>query len=113
MGEIIGGLRPDITKDTPRPFANLINKCWSSEPSDRPTMTEIVNQFYKWFWDMDDINEFCNSEKLRKRLMEEKPRQSSYIEKHPEAFHTSRPLGIEPLYMQNHNFDSKLASLEI
>ncbi|CAG8483755.1 13855_t:CDS:2, partial [Acaulospora colombiana] len=72
-------------------FGRVEKACWSSEPSDRPTMTEIVDQFSKWFFDMDDINDFYNSEELRKRLMEE-PQQSSYIVKHSEAFYTSRSL---------------------
>ncbi|RGB39181.1 kinase-like domain-containing protein, partial [Rhizophagus diaphanus] len=39
--EIIDGKRPEITNDTPELFANLMKKCWDSDPSKRPTSGEI------------------------------------------------------------------------
>ncbi|RIA84315.1 kinase-like domain-containing protein, partial [Glomus cerebriforme] len=39
---IINGKRPEITKDTPECFANLMKKCWVSDPTKRPSITEVL-----------------------------------------------------------------------
>ena len=37
---IIDGKRPEITNDTPECFANLMKKCWDSDPLKRPLISE-------------------------------------------------------------------------
>ncbi|KAK9070758.1 hypothetical protein SSX86_011160 [Deinandra increscens subsp. villosa] len=37
------GLRPDIPKDCPQHLRSLLNKCWHSTPSKRPTFSEIIS----------------------------------------------------------------------
>jgi len=44
--EIIDGKRPEITDDTPEWCANLMKKCWDSNPLKRPTIFEIQNVLY-------------------------------------------------------------------
>ncbi len=39
--EIIDGKRPEITKDTPVCFANLMKRCWDPDPSKRPSINNI------------------------------------------------------------------------
>ena len=34
---ILKGLRPDITKDTPLFYRDLMEKCWHADPTKRPT----------------------------------------------------------------------------
>ena len=41
MLDILEGKRPEITKDTPEFYADLMKKCWNSNPENRPTAKEI------------------------------------------------------------------------
>nr|XP_043637370.1 serine/threonine-protein kinase STY13-like [Erigeron canadensis] len=36
-------LRPSIPKCCPRPFANILKKCWDANPEKRPEMAKVVN----------------------------------------------------------------------
>ncbi|RGB35798.1 kinase-like domain-containing protein [Rhizophagus diaphanus] len=63
---IIDGVRPEITEDTPECYANLMKSCWDPVPNKRPS-----------------INVIENSEKLGPKFSEKS---------HPEAIYTSRPL---------------------
>jgi serine/threonine protein kinase len=46
--KIIDGKRPEITNDTPECYANLMKKCWDSNPSNRPTINEFWSSVIKW-----------------------------------------------------------------
>ncbi|POG71750.1 hypothetical protein GLOIN_2v1602321, partial [Rhizophagus irregularis DAOM 181602=DAOM 197198] len=35
---IIDGKRPEITNDTPECYCDLMNRCWDSNPSKRPSI---------------------------------------------------------------------------
>ncbi|RHZ61605.1 hypothetical protein Glove_346g115 [Diversispora epigaea] len=39
--DILDGKRPEITDDTPECWANIMKRCWHSDPSQRPTIQEI------------------------------------------------------------------------
>ncbi|POG82432.1 kinase-like domain-containing protein, partial [Rhizophagus irregularis DAOM 181602=DAOM 197198] len=39
--KILDGERPKITEDTPECYADLMKKCWDSNPSKRPTIDKI------------------------------------------------------------------------
>ncbi|ORZ38999.1 kinase-like domain-containing protein [Catenaria anguillulae PL171] len=41
---ILEGARPEIPKDTPQEFADLICSCWAHDPKQRPLFTEIVRR---------------------------------------------------------------------
>eukprot|EP00007_Cunea_sp_BSH-02190019_P009634 CAMPEP_0174240108 /NCGR_PEP_ID=MMETSP0417-20130205/17438_1 /TAXON_ID=242541 /ORGANISM="Mayorella sp, Strain BSH-02190019" /LENGTH=899 /DNA_ID=CAMNT_0015319141 /DNA_START=95 /DNA_END=2790 /DNA_ORIENTATION=- len=41
------GHRPQIPKDTPEDFADLMKKCWAPKPEDRPDFAAIVDIFRK------------------------------------------------------------------
>ncbi|RHZ75440.1 hypothetical protein Glove_213g2 [Diversispora epigaea] len=51
--DILDGKRPEITEDTPKCWADLMKRCWRSDPSQRPTIKEIYKltdkfDYYKW-----------------------------------------------------------------
>src|SRR6266536_1842552 len=46
--EIIDGKRPEITNDTPECFADLMKKCWDSNPLKRPSIDEICKSTAGW-----------------------------------------------------------------
>lgn len=35
--------RPDLPPDAPPRYADLVRRCWSSDPSARPTMSDILS----------------------------------------------------------------------
>ena len=45
---IVKGFRREITKDTPPFYQDLMQKCWHSDPTQRPTAKEICNLTQKW-----------------------------------------------------------------
>ncbi|GES80830.1 kinase-like domain-containing protein [Rhizophagus clarus] len=108
--QIIDGKRPEITNDTPECFANLMKKCWNSDPLKRPTIYEVRNSAVKWCqltydWvysgipfikhvdSADLIEAMEQAEKERLELIRSEKLGPKSIEKsHPNAIFTSRAL---------------------
>ena len=42
--EIVDGLRPPIVTNAPKGYIELMEKCWHSDPSKRPTATDILDK---------------------------------------------------------------------
>lgn len=67
MTKLQTGKRPTIPSDTPQVYAQLIEKCWSQDVSERPSFEEIVNElktnqdFITYEIDEDEFKEFVNS----------------------------------------------------
>ena len=93
--DILEGKRPEITKDTPEFYADLMKKCWDPKPENRPTAEEIEECFEKYKYpssEEKEIIELAESKrqkiiKSEKYLIDEKNHKN-----HPESFYTSRPL---------------------
>jgi serine/threonine protein kinase len=91
--EIIDGRRPEITNDTPECFSNLMKKCWSSNPSKRPSVTEITKTFSDWYYKKNCVEQFEQAERKRLELIQLKQLGPEFSEKtHPDAIYTSRLL---------------------
>ena len=60
--KIIRGMRPEIDPEVPNCYKELISRCWSDDPSDRPTFDEIVevikNNTEEFVTEYGDIEEF-------------------------------------------------------
>ncbi|RIA83146.1 hypothetical protein C1645_787009, partial [Glomus cerebriforme] len=39
--KILDGIRPKITENTPKCYADLMKSCWDPDPKKRPSVTEI------------------------------------------------------------------------
>ncbi|POG73412.1 kinase-like domain-containing protein, partial [Rhizophagus irregularis DAOM 181602=DAOM 197198] len=52
---ICKGERPEIIKNTPKCYIDLMKKCWDSDPSNRPTITMLENIISEW---IKCINEY-------------------------------------------------------
>uniref|UniRef100_U9UUC3 Protein kinase domain-containing protein n=1 Tax=Rhizophagus irregularis (strain DAOM 181602 / DAOM 197198 / MUCL 43194) TaxID=747089 RepID=U9UUC3_RHIID len=77
--KILDGERPEITKDTPECYANLMKSCWDPDPEKRPSITEI--------------QQFKKAEIKRKELINLKELGPKFNGKtHPSAIYTSRLL---------------------
>src|SRR5205823_824393 len=51
MLDILNGIRPQVTDDTPEFYVELMKKCWDHNPENRPTAEEIkdcLNEYYHY-----------------------------------------------------------------
>ncbi|CAB5181201.1 unnamed protein product [Rhizophagus irregularis] len=91
--KILDGERPKITEDTPECYADLMKKCWDSNPSKRPTIGEISISIGKFVSQFKTNVEFEQAEKKRLELIRSKKLGPEFSEKpHPKAIFTSRAL---------------------
>ncbi|GES81616.1 kinase-like domain-containing protein [Rhizophagus clarus] len=67
--KIIDGERPKITDDTPKCLAKLMKRCWDSDPTKRPSITEIRETLSLWYNEKESV-EFDEAEKARNKLIE-------------------------------------------
>ena len=121
---IYSGLRPEISKGMPKVYVDLMEKCWDSNPDNRPNaieVEELLNLF--------DYS-YLNNESSFKRIIEiEKEQQHYEIKKqfkevdehkeeilltfgenkkstiHPEAVYTSRLLNILTIDLPKYQTD--------
>jgi len=91
--KIIDGKRPEITSDIPECFANLMKKCWDSNPLKRPSIVEIWDSASEWHIYFLKGEQFEQAEKKRLELIQLKKLGPEFSEKsHPKAIFTSRNL---------------------
>ncbi len=91
--KIINGKRPEITNDTPEDFANLMKKCWNSDPKKRPSAKKICEILNLWSNMENDVEKFNQAEEIRLELIKSKMLGPGFNEKpHSKAIYTSRPL---------------------
>ncbi|CAI2169941.1 16883_t:CDS:10 [Funneliformis geosporum] len=48
IGKIIDGLRPEITRGTPKFYLDLMKECWNHFPFKRPNIDEIIKVIESW-----------------------------------------------------------------
>ena len=103
--DIIDGKRPEFTNDTPEDFANLMKKCWNSDPKKRPSAKKICEILNVWLNVEDDVKQFNQAEEIRLELIKSKMLGPGFNEKpHSKAIYTSRPLS---------SFISKCSSIDL
>jgi len=86
---IFTGLRPTITDDTPQHYRDLMERCWHSDPTKRPTAKEIVTLTYNWviFPSSEISGQIEKAEEIRKRNIKTKKEAKT---QHSGAIYTSR-----------------------
>ncbi|GET55515.1 kinase-like domain-containing protein [Rhizophagus irregularis DAOM 181602=DAOM 197198] len=108
--DICRGKRPEIKKNTPKCYIDLMKNCWDSNPSNRPTVRMLenivsewvrcINEYYKINRNgsysylvpnidnqlKDDMLEFV---KANKTLVQEQA-NTSIVQSHPQAYYISR-----------------------
>ncbi|CAI2165027.1 8464_t:CDS:2 [Funneliformis geosporum] len=90
--EIIDGKRPKITKDTPECFANLMKRCWDSDPLKRPSITDICKYINDWCCKKEN-DKFNQAEVKRLELIELKKLGPDFTEKsHQNSVYASKTL---------------------
>ncbi|CAB5384385.1 unnamed protein product [Rhizophagus irregularis] len=114
---ICEGDRPEIIKNTPKCYIDLMKKCWDSDPTKRPNIVIIENTISEW---LRCINEYykINGEDGQKNLILNIDNQlkndmyelikanrvltqeQAVLQTNPQAYYTSRLL-TEILYQNN------------
>ncbi|RIB00019.1 kinase-like domain-containing protein [Gigaspora rosea] len=61
--QVCDGLRPLIYENTAKHYADIIRKCWNTEPKQRPTATEICDIFEEWKNSERILSELSESDK--------------------------------------------------
>ena len=86
---IFRGLRPTITDDTPPFYRDLMQKCWHSDPTQRPTANEIYELTWNWYHDapQEVQGQIKKAEEIRQRNITTKKEVKT---QHPGAIYTSR-----------------------
>ena len=95
--KICNGIRPEINEQVPKCYIDLMEKCWDSDPNNRPSAAEVkklIQLFLNSYWkyangDKEIEKQFEKAEKYRKaNLLSIENNQSA----HPQAYYTSRLL---------------------
>jgi serine/threonine protein kinase len=104
---ICKGERPEIMKNTPKCYIDLMRECWDSDPSKRPTIIILENTISTWlrlseYHEFNDKREANIDNKLRNDMNETVEADKTLVEKqintsitsitHPSACYTSRSL---------------------
>src|SRR5437016_3020518 len=91
---IMEGERPEITKDTPEFYVDLMKKCWDQNPEERPDAYKIREFFDKYNYSSEESEEKKIIELAESKRQEIIKSENHLTDKnnHPESFYTSRPL---------------------
>jgi hypothetical protein len=109
--KIIDGERPKITDDTPEDFANLMKKCWNSDPKKRLSAKKVCENLNLWANMEEDANQFNQAEEIRLELIKSKLLGPEFSEKpHSKAIYTSRPLSF--IFSKSSSTNSSTNSLK-
>jgi serine/threonine protein kinase len=106
--KICKGLRPKISEDTPKLFADLIVKCWDSKAENRPTAKELFHILSKWSDEIQNktgeiYSQIEECEKIRKiklkKLKKNNLNENKFenVKVHPQAIYTSRLFNFKNL----------------
>jgi len=113
--DISKGLRPQILPSMPDDYAQMMQKCWDTDPSKRPTIRELfifANNKLKEIYE-GKIDSNNNSNVSNDDISSSNSPQQVY-KKHPSAYHTSRILDDEIAKSKNlKRINSSLNDLDI
>src|SRR5207244_13041848 len=93
--KICKGLRPQILPSMPDDYVQMMQKCWDTDPSKRPTIRNLktfagnkLKEFYKGTIDSNNNTNVSSSGSSSSH-------SPQAYRKHPSAYHTSRILNDE------------------
>ncbi|GBB94417.1 hypothetical protein RclHR1_02350016 [Rhizophagus clarus] len=109
--DICKSKRPEIKKNTPKCYVDLMKRCWDSNPSNRPTITELEHEISEWIrciskfyeinrdgndmYQVPDVNNklydnMLEFVKANNTLAQEQINISTIVQHHSQAYYTSR-----------------------
>lgn len=94
-------LRPTITNATPRCWIDLMQQCWDSDPTKRPSALQVLQKLELWYQCYEnnilseDIKQFltCDEERYKFYNMEREKIEDHYST-HPQAIYKSRSMSF-------------------
>ncbi|CAG8640051.1 15511_t:CDS:2 [Gigaspora rosea] len=92
-----------VIDDCPECYSDLMQLCWSTNPNQRPNVSDLVKCFSDWHLLDKDKEQFINSEQKRikrvlaKGLNPDPGRMAAPPKVHPQAIYTSRLLKFPAL----------------
>jgi hypothetical protein len=95
MLDILNGIRPQVTDDTPKFYAELMKKCWDHSPENRPTAKEIKHCIFKYFSISEEKKEIIDSAEAKRQEIIKLDKFQLDIKNykhHTGSFYTSRLL---------------------
>ena len=115
ISDILNGIRPQVTDDTPEFYAELMKKCWDHSPENRPTAKEIMDLLNKYFGNYiaeEDKEIISLAEAKRQEIIKSDKflLDTKNYKHHPGSFYTSRLLNksIE----QSQNFSTSMIIMD-
>jgi serine/threonine protein kinase len=111
ISDILNGIRPQVTDDTPEFYAELMKKCWDHSPENRPTAKEIkdcLNEYYNWLFSEENEEIFKLAEAKRQEIIKSDKflLDTKNYKHHPGSFYTSRLLNGLIQQVESLNFSS-------
>src|SRR5205814_771473 len=102
---ICRGERPEIIKNTPKYYMDLMEACWDSEPTKRPTLKIIENTISEWLSCLNgykiiggveyitvNVGSNSQSQSIIREFTKALQTNASVIQFHSQAFYKSRSL---------------------
>jgi len=89
---ICQGRRPEITKETPSFYRDLMVKCWHADPTKRPPAKEIHELTKNWYCITMCTQEIQDQVKEAEEIRQQNVGIKKAIQTHPGAVYTSRLL---------------------
>ncbi|RHZ75724.1 hypothetical protein Glove_212g227 [Diversispora epigaea] len=116
---ICDGHKPEIKCEIPQSLKDLMEKCWNTNPSNRPTADELESQLFQYFDDDSKKKKMIGLQiekankvkvnKLTKNFIQYDPKIT-----HPQAIYTSRHLSfLKPKKVETIIYDTKQWDLKI
>ena len=109
------GLRPEVPKNCPPKLAELMKKCWETDPNKRPTMKEIISELKPFTtttnFSISEVNaEISTAEDMKLTLVEANVNKIISEQQNP----ANQPAGGQrEVQFSDILFQSKLASNEL
>ncbi|RIB26171.1 kinase-like domain-containing protein [Gigaspora rosea] len=86
-------IRPEINeKITPKIIVNLIKRCWSEKPSDRPTANELLDELF--FYRQRDHEIWSEIESIEENMNFDIPPEKASLDYKPLASYTSQLITV-------------------
>ena len=103
ISDILNGIRPQVTDDTPEFYAELMKKCWDHSPENRPTAQEIKDCLWKYYYGHEIIS---SAEAKRQEIIKSDKflLDTKNYKHHPGSFYTSRLLNESIQQAESSNF---------